>query len=144
MNREEDRLRRLSRTELVNLHINTLKVVKELKKQLAAYQNAPLNVAKKYNPDWNWMQKIVFALATLGKPSLASEIMGELQRFDDQFDCYDDPLKSFSTFTARAVNKGIITKHRISGFKGCHYALPEWCDEFGKLLSAQKGKISLI
>lgn len=144
MNREEDRLRRLSRTELVNLHINTLKVIKELKKQLAAYQKNPVSITKKYNPDWNWMQKIVFALASLGKPALATEIIEELQKFDDQFDCYDDPLKSFSTFTARAVNKGIITKHRINGFKGCHYALAEWCDELGNLLAAQKGKISLI
>lgn len=145
MSREEDRLRRLSYDELVKLHINTLNSLKEVKRQLAVYdKNIGRTVKKKYNTQWNWMQKIVFALMSLDKPALASELIEELQKVDDHFDCYYDPLKAFSTFTARAVNKGIITKHRIHGFKGCHYSLPEWCDEAGNLLNGYRGRISLV
>lgn len=145
MSREEDRLRRLSYDELVTLHINTLNTLKEVKKQLAVYdKSVGRSAKKKYNIQWNWMQKIAFALMSLDKPALAFEMIEELQKYDDHFDCYYDPSKAFSTFTARAVSKGIITKHRIHGFKGCHYSLPEWCDENGTLLNGYRSRISLV
>lgn len=98
----------------------------------------------KYNTDWNWMQKIVFALSIIDKPALTAEIISELERHDDALNYYHDPARSFSTFMSRAVKYGVVIKLKTAGIQGCHYVLPDWCDGGGKLSEKYRMKISIL
>lgn len=137
-------LEELSHLALINLYMDKQAECNQLREQLEAFRITSSKAKLRYDQHWSWMQKIVFALIKLDKPALSIEIIKELEKHDDHFDFYNDKGKSFSSFMTRAVTYGVIFKHKVGGFKGNHYILPQWCDHDGTLLKIYRDKISLL
>lgn len=137
-------LENIEHSDLVGLYLDKQAECNKLKEQLSAFRITTTHANLKYDTNWSWMQKIVFALTKLDKPALSSEIISELEKHDDHFDFYNDKEKIFSSYMTRASIYGVIIKNKIGGFKGSHYALPQWCDDEDNLLKFYRDKISVL
>lgn len=144
MDRTRKNLQALSQADLITLYLDKQAECNQLKEKLFKGKTPTIKSKLRYRTDWNWTQKIVFALTKLDKPSLSTEILTTLEKYDDHFDFYNDKAKSFSHFMTRASKYKAIIKVKIGGFKGFHYALPDWCDDDGELLKVYKNKIALL
>lgn len=144
MDRTRKNLQALSQDKLITLYLDKQAECNQLKETLVKGRTPTIKPKLKYRTDWSWTQKIVFAVTKLDKPALSSEIMQTLEKYDDHFDFYNDPAKSFSHFMTKASQCKAIIKVKTGGFKGFHYALPDWCDDEGNVLRAYQQKVSLL
>jgi len=75
-----------------------------------------------YNPQWSWIDKIVFILKNEGRPMQSFEIVEKLDEREPQvFEQMYEPDKYFSVVLAKAKEYGRVTTIKQKGTRGPLY-----------------------
>jgi hypothetical protein len=75
-----------------------------------------------YNPQWSWIDKIVFILKDEGRPMQSFEIVEKLdEREPDIIERMYEPEKYFSVVLAKAKEYGRVTTIKQKGTRGALY-----------------------
>jgi hypothetical protein len=100
------------------------------------------NLFLEYSQRWSWINKIIYILRELDKPSTSSDIVNLMLEFDADLRFNRDIVKYLSPHFTKAVKYGRIIQHKIKGIKGYYYILPGWIDEVTNVLKQEyKNKI---
>ena len=101
---------------------------------------AETSLSFEYCQRWSWINKIIYTLQELNKPSTSSEILNLLLEFDTDLRFTYEQIKYLSPHYTKAVKYGRILQHKIKGIKGYYYILPEWIDKETALLKEEYRK----
>lgn len=104
------------------------------KEQSGSLQKEPLTESK-FNPQWSYPTKIHFLLELHQKPLTSTDLDQMLLKLDSHYRLYKIPKNNLTTSISRAVKSGRIKKIKEPGIKLKYYALPDWLDKGGTLLS---------
>lgn len=89
-----------------------------------------------YDSNWKGIEKVIYILRKNQKVMLSKEIMQELLNVQpDLIQKWDKPYPATIKYITRGVNFGRIIQYNKIGSGGFTYALPEWFDEDGNLIS---------
>lgn len=96
---------------------------------------------KEYNPNWSWVNKIVFVLKKIGRPLLSAEIIAFIHPHEPVLQSSYTPAQAFSPHIHKAVKYGRVLAYKLGGSRGYYYILPEWTDAAGRILREYEDKI---
>lgn len=105
-------------------------------------QEIKTNMFLEYSQRWSWINKIIYILRELDKPSTSSDIVNLMLEFDEDLRFTYEKVKYLSPHFTKASKYGRIMQHKIKGIKGYYYVLPEWIDSVSNVLRVEyKNKI---
>jgi hypothetical protein len=104
-------------------------------------QDIKTNLFLEYSQRWSWINKIIYILRELDKPSTSSDIVNLMLEFDEDLRFTYEKVKYLSPHFTKASKYGRIIQHKIKGIKGYYYILPDWIDENNILREGYKKKI---
>lgn len=145
-------LKEMKKSEIIRKYLGLQSALSEAEKELVAYkrllaQKGILSVngvnihEMEYNPNWSWLNKIVFVLKKLDRPLLSSEFIEFMMPYEPVLQYSRHKAQALSAHLTKAVKYGRIRTYKLHGARGYYYVLAPWLSPDGELGKEYKAKI---